>query len=130
LDTVARLLNILIRACGAAALALGLALWLGYASSLTQLHIWFGIGLVAFLWALAGIAWRSAARARLIAFASVCGLVTWILGVTQIQILPGSFHWIVKVVHLAVGGIAIAVGGQLASAVASAAHVSSAVGRI
>jgi hypothetical protein len=129
-DTLARLLNILIRLCGTGALALGLALWLGYASSLTQLHIGFGIGLVASLWVLAGIAWRNTARGGLVAFAGAWGLVSWILGVTQLDILPGSFHWVVEVAHLATGGIAIAVGGQLASAVASAAHVSSAASRI
>jgi hypothetical protein len=114
----ARLLNILIRVCGAGALALGLAFWLGYARSLTQLHMGLGIGLVLSLWALAGITWRNAARGGLVAFATAWGLVTWILGVTQSQILPGSFHWIVEVAHLAMGVITIAIGDQLASAVA------------
>ena len=39
-----RVLSVLVRAFGAAALVLGLAFWLGYARSLTQLHIWLGIG--------------------------------------------------------------------------------------
>jgi pimeloyl-ACP methyl ester carboxylesterase len=38
MDTLARLFNILIRVCGAGAFTLGLAFWLGYARSLTQLH--------------------------------------------------------------------------------------------
>jgi hypothetical protein len=117
MNTPARLFNVLIRVCGAGALALGLAFWLGYATSLTQLHIGFGIGLVVSLWALAVIAWRNTARSGLVAFAAAWGLVTWIFGVTQIRILPGPFHWIVQVVHLAVAVVAIALGDRLAKAV-------------
>jgi hypothetical protein len=115
--TSARVLNIFIRICGAGALALGLAFWLGYARSFAQLHIGFGIGLVISLWALAGIAWRNSAPRGLVAFAAAWGLVAWVLGITQSQILPGPLHWVVEVAHLAVGLIAIAVGGQLVGAV-------------
>lgn len=118
MNTLTLSFNILIRVCGAGALALGLAFWLGYARSLTQLHIGFGIGLVVSLWALAGIAWRNRAGSGLVAFAAAWGLVIWVLGVTQIQILPGSLHWVVEVAHLAVGVIAMYLGGQLSSAVA------------
>jgi hypothetical protein len=45
MNTAAHLLSILIRVCGAGALTLGLAFWLGYARSWTQLHIGFGIAL-------------------------------------------------------------------------------------
>jgi hypothetical protein len=131
MNTLARLLNILIRLCGAGALALGLVFWLGYARSLTQLHIGLGIGLVALLWVMAGVAWKSAAGSNaLIAFVPAWGLVTWIFGVTQSQILRGSFHWIVEVAHLVIGGIAIAIGGQLASAVVSAARAPSTAGEV
>jgi hypothetical protein len=123
MNRFARLLNALIRFCGAASLALGLAFWLGYARSLTQLHIGLGISLVVLLWAIAGMAWKSAASSHsLIAFAAAWGLITWTFGVTQGQILPGAFHWVVEVAHLAIGGIAIAVGGQLAGAVISASR--------
>jgi hypothetical protein len=117
METTARVLNILIRVCGGAALALGFAFWLGYLRFLTQVHIGLGLGLVLSLWALAGIAWRKTARRRLAAFASAWGLVSWVLGVTQSQILPGSLHGIVEAAHLGAGVIAIAIGGQLASAV-------------
>ena len=46
---------------------------------------------------------------------------------TQIQLMPGPFHWIVEVAHLAVGVVAIALGAQLANAIslgrAPAGHV-------
>src|SRR5262245_39305269 len=118
MNTPARFLSILLRVCGAGALALGLSFWLGYARSLTQLHMAFGFGLVASLWGLAGIAWRTSARNGLAGFAAAWGLVMWIFGFIHAQILPGSSHWVVQVAHLAVGGIAIGVGGQLARGVA------------
>jgi hypothetical protein len=46
MKTSTRVLNILMRVFGGAVLALGLAFWLGYARSLTLLHIRFGIGVV------------------------------------------------------------------------------------
>jgi hypothetical protein len=44
------------------------------------------------------------------------GLVTWICGVMQNQILPGAFHWAVELAHLVVGAIAMGIGSQLANA--------------
>src|SRR5262245_7252792 len=120
MNTPARLFNILIRVCGAGALVLGFAFWLGYARSLTQLHMLRGIGVVRALCGLAASAWRSSARGGLVAFAAAWGLLTWMLGVTQMRILPGSLHWIVQVVHLGVGMVAIALGNRLAKAI----HVS------
>jgi hypothetical protein len=116
MNAPARVLNIVIRICGVVALVLGLAFWLGYAGSLIQMHITCGIVLVLSLWALAGIAWRNGVRRDLIWFAGVWGVVNWVLGVTQDQILPGTSHWIVEVGHLTVGGITIAIGGLLANA--------------
>ena len=117
--TAARFFKILISLCGAGALLLGLAFWLGYGRSFTQLHIRLGIAVVVLLWVLAGIAWSRGARVGLVAFAVGWGALTWVLGITQRQLLPGSLHWVVAVIHLLVGVIAIAVGSRLASAVES-----------
>jgi hypothetical protein len=114
---VARALNVLIRAFGTAAMVLGLTFWLGYARSLTQLHIGLGIGLVLCLWAVSWIAWRRTTRAGLAAFGVTWGVISWVFGITQVAIAPGPFHWIVQVVHLALGIIAILVGVVLANAV-------------
>jgi hypothetical protein len=117
METSARVLNITIRVCWGAALALGLAFWLGYARSLTMLHIRFGIGVVLSLWALAVIAWWKTTRHNLALFATAWGLATLVFGMTQIQLMPGPFHWIVEVAHLGVGVVAIALGAQLANAI-------------
>lgn len=117
METSARVFNIMIRAFGGAAFALGLAFWLGYARSLTLLHIRFGIGVVLSLWALAAIAWWNTTRRSLALFAAAWGLAAVVFGMTQIQLMPGPFHWIVEVAHLGVGVGAIALGAQLANAI-------------
>jgi hypothetical protein len=117
METSTRLLNIMIRVFGGAALALGLAFWLGYFRSFTLLHIRFGIGVVLSLWALAAIAWWKTTRRSLALFATAWGVATLVFGMTQIQLMPGPFHWIVKIAHLGVGIVAVALGAQLAIAI-------------
>jgi hypothetical protein len=113
----ARFFKVLIRICGGGALVLGLAFWLRYTPFFIRLHIGLGIAVVVSLWILAGIAWRNGACRGVAAFAAVWGALIWILGVTQARLLPGSFHWVVAVLHLIVGLTAIALGGRLARAV-------------
>jgi hypothetical protein len=117
MDTSARVLNLLIRALGAGALALGLAFWLGYARSLTQLHMGLGIGLVLSVWAVSLIAWRTTGRGGLAALGAACGIISVPFGVAQAAILPGAFHWVVQLAHLVLGAIMIGVGSRLAAAV-------------
>ena len=117
MHTTARLLEGLLRLCGSAALLLGLAFWLGYGRSLTQLHIRLGTTVVVLLWVIAGLAWRAKAGVRLVALAVGWGFLVWFLGMRQGRLLPGSFHWVVEVAHLVVGMIAIALGERLAATV-------------
>jgi len=126
---VPRILSALLQLCGAGALLLGVAFWLGYAPGLTQLHIGLGLALVLLLWTLAWIALQRTARYGLATLAAVCGLFTWVLGVTQSQILPGSLHWVVQVTHLAVAGISIALGKLLAAAAVRGAAGSASLSR-
>jgi len=117
MEISARVLNILIRACGGAALALGVAFWLGYARALTVLHIRFGIVVVLSLWVLAAIAWWKTTRHSLALFTTAWALATLVFGMMQAQLLPGPLHWIVKVAHLGVGVVALGLGAQLATAI-------------
>ena len=107
----------LIRLSGVAALVLGLAFWFGYAGSFIRLHMVLGIFLVLSLWALGGIAWWEGVRRDLISSVVVWGVVIWVFGVTQDQVLPGGLHWLVEVGHLVAGGIAIVLGIVLGNAV-------------
>jgi hypothetical protein len=73
------------------------------------------------------LAWWKTTRHSLALFATAWGLATLVFGMTQIQLMPGPFHWIVEVAHLGVGVVAIALGAQLANAItvgrALAGHV-------
>lgn len=111
-----QLLLVFLRAFGGAALLLGLSFWLGYARSLTQLHIRLGIALVLCLWAMSLIAWWKTGRIGRSAFAVLYGLTIVFFGVMHAAILPGAFHWVVQLVHLALGAGAVVFGGQLAAA--------------
>jgi hypothetical protein len=116
MNSAAHLLNVFIRVVGAAALVLGLAFWLGYGRSFTRLHMGLGAGLVIAMWALAGIVWRNAGRPALAAFAGAWGAVTLAFGITHGGLLPGPWHWVVAVVHLASGALTIVIGRTLAKA--------------
>ena len=49
---------------------------------------------------------------------AACGIVSLPFGVAQAAILPGAFHWVIELAHLALGVIMIGVGSRLAAAVA------------
>ena len=104
--------QMLVRACGVLVLVLGLLFWLGDAPrSLVPIHMLLGIILVLALWAVAYMAARAGVSKGLVAAAVVVGLVTAWLGATQTSLLPDpSVHWIVQVIHLALGMAAIGIG--------------------
>jgi hypothetical protein len=111
-------LRVIIRASFLVQLALGVLFWTGRATQLIALHRLNGFVLVMAVWALAFIAARAGVNPRLVAAAILWGLVAPVLGLTQERILPGSFHWIVQILHLLVGfaliGLAENLGRRLA----------------
>ena len=84
-------------------LALGLAFWTGNLLGLVDLHQLLGILLVLALWTLAALAHRAGVPVGLVAAAAVWGLVVVIVGLTQRELLAGSAHWVIEVVHLLLG---------------------------
>jgi hypothetical protein len=92
-------------------------MWAGYLRTLLWLHVALGVGLVLSLCALAVVAWTAGARPGLVAFAFLWALGVLLFGFAQPRLMPGSSHWIVEVVHLLAGGIAIGLGTALAGAV-------------
>ncbi|MEW6683809.1 MAG: hypothetical protein AB1451_12950 [Nitrospirota bacterium] len=94
--------------------ALGVTFWIGHALQLAPLHMFLGGLLVLSLWALALLSFRQGARRGLGAFAVVWGFIVPWLGMTQVQILPGEHHWVVRVAHLLVGVVALALAERLA----------------
>jgi hypothetical protein len=92
-----------IRVVGVVQLALGLAFWTGNALGLVDLHQLLGILLVLALWTQAALAYRAGVPAGMVAAAVVYGLIVPIVGLTQRELLPGSAHWVIEVIHLLLG---------------------------
>lgn len=91
------------RITGLLQLILGALFWTGNAQSLIPVHMLSGSILVLALWVLAAQVIMTGANPGLGWFAIFWGVVTVALGMTQMQILPGSLHWVVQVAHLLVG---------------------------
>jgi hypothetical protein len=92
-----------IRAAGVVQLVLGLTFWTGNALGLVDLHQLLGILLVLGLWIQAALAARAGVQPGLVAGAVVLGLAVVVVGLTQRQLLPGSAHLGIEVLHLLLG---------------------------
>jgi hypothetical protein len=114
LNITTTIAQILIRICGPTALVLGVLFWTGNALLLLPVHMLVGIVLVLALWTLAVLAAVSGVHRGFIALAMVWGLIVPILGMTQNQLLPGALHWIIQVLHLLIGIVAMSLGNGLA----------------
>jgi hypothetical protein len=110
--TIARML---LGISGPTALVLGVLFWTGNALTLIPVHMLAGIVLVLSLWILAVLAAVSGVRRGLVALAIVWGLVVPILGMTQTWLLPGDTHWVIQILHLLIGIVAMALGQGLAT---------------
>ena len=110
-----------LRIAGLIQVALGLLFWIEIARNLVPVHILLGLALVLVLWILAAMGAFARVGAGLVALAVVWGVVVVALGMTQTQLLPGSFHWIIRVLHLVVGIAAMGLGGALAQRILGSA---------
>lgn len=81
------------------------------------LHVWLGVALVLAMWATAALAFRASTRRGLAVVVLLWGLGIIVLGHLQDRFLPGASHWIISLTHLLAGGLGIAVGAALASAI-------------
>ena len=97
----------LIRLLAVVQVILGVLFWTGNALTFIPLHMLSGLLLVLALWVQAGLALRGGVHFGLPAFAVVWGVFVIVLGMTQFSILPGDLHWIIQVLHLAVGVAAV-----------------------
>jgi hypothetical protein len=106
--------QMLLRIAGLTAIILGLLFWTGNLLPMIPIHMLAGLTVVLSLWILAGLAARAGVHLGLVALAFVWGLIVPILGLTQNQLLPGSWHWVIQVIHLLVGIGALGQGEGLA----------------
>jgi hypothetical protein len=117
MTTATNIAQIVVRATFVVQLVLGGLFWTGNATGLIPLHQTVGFLLVFGLWTLAVLALRAGVQPGLAAAAIVWGLVVPILGLNQDQLLVGSAHWVIEVLHLLVGLGAIGLAERLARAI-------------
>jgi hypothetical protein len=105
--------RIVVLALGVIQLGLGIALWSGSLDQLKPLHMAIGSIFVIGLWVLAFLCARAGAKPVLVAFTVIWGLITPAIGFTQEKILPDGGHWIIQVVHLIIGVVALGLADRL-----------------
>lgn len=120
MTTATTITSVLIRALGAVMLVLGLLFWTGNALGLVDLHILLGFAFVLTLWVLALLGARAGVGPGLVVLAIAWGLLTPALGLTQTELLPGSAHWLIQVLHLFVGLGAIGIVESIAARIRQA----------
>lgn len=105
-----RAARIVMRACAAVLVILGIFFWTGHELSLVPAHALVGLLFVVAMWAIAIAGAAKGAPRSLTVLTVVWGFVVFWLGTHQAAILPTSAHWIVEVLHLLVGlaGLGIA----------------------
>jgi hypothetical protein len=113
----ATVLRWVVRLTGLLQLAIGLALWSGNLLQYFQLHVLDGFVFTLALLAIVVLAAFLRIGPGPVMVGIVLVVVLPVLGMTQLQILPGNLHWIVQVVHLLVGVAAIGFADWLAGKV-------------
>lgn len=111
-----RIASAVLTLAGLLALISGVLFWTGTALNLMALHMLLGFLAVGALWVI-GVAQAFAApRSWVIAAgALIVGAVMIVLGMMQSTLLPGEFHWIIQVIHLALGLLTIGIGHMAAA---------------
>jgi hypothetical protein len=117
MKTATTVAQLLVRIAGVIQIVLGLLFWTGNVTNLIPFHMLIGAILVLSLWVLAIIGLVTGANRGLATFALVWGLIVVALGMTQSGLLPGSLHWIIRVLHLVVGLAAMGVAERLAAGI-------------
>lgn len=105
--------SMIIRVSALIVLVLGVVIWPGTHDGLQPIHMTFGILLVLSLWWLAGLSLRRGENSPLAIAAILDGVLLYIVGVTQDNILTTGPHWLIQIVHLALGLAAIGLGEVL-----------------
>ncbi|HET7041061.1 MAG TPA: hypothetical protein VFI13_03545 [Gemmatimonadales bacterium] len=106
-------LAILFRLSGATLVVLGLILWTGHGANLTQLHMLVGVLFTVTYLAIVALASRSGLTLGPSLFALGWGFLLPILGMVQTRLLPGEYHWVIRVLHLLVGIAAMGIADRL-----------------
>jgi hypothetical protein len=112
--SVVLIARLLLSLFGIALVVLGILFWTGHALSLLQTHMMLGGLFVVCMWVLAALGFAAPGTRGLALIVLIWSLVVPALGVAQVRLLPGSGHWVIQVLHLLVGLIAMGLGHALA----------------
>lgn len=107
-------------ACGGLLLVLGIVIWTGDGGRLVGVHVTLGVVLVLSLWTISAVAARSGVPTGVAALAAGWGVVVVIVGLAHEELAPGSWHWVVEVLHVGISMGAIWWGRRLARLVRQA----------
>ena len=91
---------------GLGAITLGLLHWFFHISFI-EIHMLFGVFVTLALLIAGSVAAFTKGLRVLGAIAIVFALIVPVFGRTQMQILVGDFHWLIRVAHLLVGAAAV-----------------------
>lgn len=94
-------------------LVLGVVFWTGHALSLVPLHMLLGSLFVVTILTFAALTARAGAPRGPVLTLVIVGVITPIVGFAQMQLAPGASHWVIQVLHLLLGLIAMAIVGRL-----------------
>ena len=111
------LAQLVLRTAGVILIVLGLIIWLGRVDALIPAHIVIGLIFVLALWAMAYLAARARVAPGMVAAGLIWGLVIPIVGVLQVNLLPGATHWVIQAVHLLIGMVGIGLGESLGAGI-------------
>ena len=103
--------SIILRLGGALAVILGLLFWSGTALNLIPIHMLLGLLVVLSLWIVGiGQAFARGGSWPLAGGALLLGLLVIVVGMRQSSLLVGPLHWVIQVVHLLLGVLAVGIG--------------------
>ena len=97
---------------GIGAVILGLLHWF-FRISFIEIHMFFGFLVTLALLIAGSVAIFTKGLRILGAIAIVFALIVPAFGITQMQILVGDFHWLIRVAHLLVGVAAVSLTGRI-----------------
>ena len=111
---VSRALLMFMRLAMLIQIVVGIGLWTGHLYSLVDVHQTIGMLFVLALWVIAVIAMVQRRGIGLSLFAIAWGVLVAGFGFAQHGILPGDFHWVIRVLHLAIGMASMPIAERLA----------------
>lgn len=106
--------RLLVSLFGITLVVLGIFFWTGHALSLLPVHMFIGGLFVICLWVLAALGFATPKARWFALLVLIWSLIVPAVGVGQLSVLPGSDHWVIQVIHLLVGLIAMGLGHALA----------------